>query len=192
MAGRDEVRAPDRYAPRNRAAYGPRGWWPEHARADGLLGSGQRLRHGWQARLFHPLCWLLSACTETSDAIRTPSGSEAGGGGGAAVTVDASVTGQPDAPDATAPDPLDASSAASPDAEPEVSCCTPSPTPDCCMVYGGRRPAGSSDSSCGEICDRMPLPNAAWQLGTDAYGCPIWIEPERTNDCCGCPLDGGP
>ena len=75
---------------------------------------------------------------------------------------------------------------ASPDAADAASfCCTPSPQPECCMVYGGRR---LSPDSCGFVCDGMPPPNAGWQLGSDSYGCPVWIEPPPVpNDCCGCP-----
>ena len=82
---------------------------------------------------------------------------------------------------------LDASDA---DASDGSACCAPSPEPGCCMRFGGYN--GNNPSNCGGvICDNMPLPSAPWQLGVDDHGCPIWIAPEETNDCCGCPADGG-
>jgi len=53
------------------------------------------------------------------------------------------------------------------------------------MVYGGRRPLDGSE--CSVVCDGMPLPDADWQLATDANGCPVWVEPTQTTGCCGCP-----
>lgn len=62
-----------------------------------------------------------------------------------------------------------------------VECCTPSEEPDCCMNYGGANIDG-----CYTLCDGMPL-GGDWQLGVDKYGCPKWIEPPVSDNCCGCP-----
>lgn len=63
-----------------------------------------------------------------------------------------------------------------------VACCPISDEPDCCMDYGGADRYG-----CGTWCDGMPLPSEQWTKSVDPYGCPIWVEPTRSNDCCGCP-----
>jgi len=76
-------------------------------------------------------------------------------------------------------------------------CCPPSPEPDCCMSYGG----ATKERSCLTACDGMPSPNnPRWSVGFDAADCPVWNEPPRSADCCGCPVvldagagsDGGP
>lgn len=61
-----------------------------------------------------------------------------------------------------------------------IACCPMSDEPGCCMHYGG-----ANFSGCYEACDGMPWPNAAWTRGEDKYGCPMWIEPPRTDDICG-------
>jgi hypothetical protein len=140
------------------------------------------------------LCCAVLSCSEDRTILTAPSAGSggsggvsgsgnsasagAGGGGAAGVAGGGGSTG----------DERDASADASPDAADAASlCCEPSPQPECCMVYGGRRSGG-----CDVVCDGMPLPNAGWQLGADSYGCAVWIEPPRTNDCCGCaPPDSG-
>jgi hypothetical protein len=64
-------------------------------------------------------------------------------------------------------------------------CCPIDPQPDCCMRYGG----SPFDGFCGTTCDGMPYPNdPRWKIGSDAQGCPMWIEPEVIgSECCGCP-----
>jgi hypothetical protein len=95
-------------------------------------------------------------------------------------------------PDASSVDELDASAEAADTGDADASnivCCEPSPEPACCMDFGGHRAVGST---CGNTaCDGMAPPEASWQLGTDQYGCAVWIEPEDAVDCCGCPGDGG-
>lgn len=63
-------------------------------------------------------------------------------------------------------------------------CCAIADRPSCCMMYGGAKYEGGN---CGATCDGMPPPSAAWTVDLDAYGCPHWIEPERSDVCCGCP-----
>jgi hypothetical protein len=71
----------------------------------------------------------------------------------------------------------------------ESQCCPISPAPACCMEYGGSR----SRSSCGMVCDGMPWPSPAWRIEQDESGCPHWIEPEPSSECCGCvPPDARP
>ena len=139
------------------------------------------------------LCSTVLACSEDKTILTPPSagsggasgvsgsgnsGTGGGGGGGSAGAAGASGA------SGSTGDERDASTDA---ADAALLCCEPSPEPECCMVYGGRRASG-----CGVVCDGMPLPNAGWQLGSDSYGCPVWIEPPRTNDCCGCaPPDSG-
>lgn len=142
------------------------------------------------------LLWsAVLACSEDKTILTAPGAGSGGSGGvsggagsGGAGSGGAGSGGAAGASGSTAE--RDASTDASTDASDASSlCCEPSPEPECCMVYGGRR---STSESCGVICDGIPLPNAGWQLGTDSYGCPVWIEPPRTNDCCGCaPPDSG-
>jgi hypothetical protein len=135
---------------------------------------------------------LLLACTE-DEVTRRPPSSQAGTGGGAVGGSGNDALDGGREPDASSIDPLDASPDAADAADANASgvvCCEPSPEPDCCMDYGGHRLAGSS--VCGNTaCDGMAPPDANWQLGTDEYGCAVWIEPEDVVDCCGCPADGG-
>jgi len=137
-------------------------------------------------------CCTVMACSEAS-VVATPAGAGRGGSGGVSGSGGSGGSGSGGSAGAAAgssgaggsADPLDASTDAA-DAMP--FCCTPSPQPDCCMYYGGTR---RSDDSCGIICDNMPLPSAPWQLGVDPNGCPVWIEPPQTNQCCGCPPEDG-
>lgn len=73
--------------------------------------------------------------------------------------------------------------AADGDTDGGAQCCPISPKPDCCMDYGGSR---LIRGSCGRYCDGMPWPDAPWRIEYDIYGCPRWVEPEKTNGCCGC------
>jgi hypothetical protein len=66
-------------------------------------------------------------------------------------------------------------------------CCEPSPTPDCCMKYGGT----ASGVACGLSCDGMPPPDdPGWNIMIDSHGCTSWTEPREGTfkGCCGCPL----
>jgi hypothetical protein len=139
------------------------------------------------------VCTISSACTDSDTVnIVVRDGRDPGHGGDALdasglnpAVVDSSL---PNAMTDVSAGRLDASADA--DASDGSACCPPSPQPDCCMVYGGHD--GNDPSKCGVvICDNMPLPSAPWQLGVDDHGCPRWIEPEATNECCGCPADGG-
>lgn len=63
-----------------------------------------------------------------------------------------------------------------------MKCCPISDEPDCCMDYGG-----SNIDGCGRVCDGMPWPSEpGWHKDVDALGCPIWVAPPQTNNCCGC------
>ena len=149
-----------------------------------LVARQKKVTEVQHAALCVLLCCIALACSEDKTIVSPASagsggaggvfGSGGAGSGGAAAGASGASGSTGDERDAS-PDAADAASL----------CCEPSPQPECCMVYGGRR---NGSFSCGVICDGMPTPNAGWQLGTDSYGCPVWIEPPRTNDCCGCPL----
>ncbi|MEO8181590.1 MAG: hypothetical protein ABI895_22365 [Deltaproteobacteria bacterium] len=136
------------------------------------------------------VCCTVMACSEASIVATPPSAGSGGSGGvsGNSGSGSAGAAAGSSGAGGGRAEQLDASTDAV-DAMP--FCCTPSPQPDCCMFYGGRR-RGDDTFACGPICDGIPLPNAAWQLGVDGDGCPVWIEPPQTNQCCGCaPEDGG-
>jgi hypothetical protein len=71
-----------------------------------------------------------------------------------------------------------------------ILCCTPSPTPACCMRFGGTR---FQNGGCAFACDGMPWPgDPAWQLVSDKNGCATWSSRGATGGCCGQAIqDGG-
>jgi hypothetical protein len=59
-------------------------------------------------------------------------------------------------------------------------CCPPSPSPGCCMSFGGWAPF------CGTVCDGMPTPDTpGWKQLTDAHGCTYWQPPANATTTCG-------
>lgn len=62
-------------------------------------------------------------------------------------------------------------------------CCPMSDVPSCCMAYGGYT---YQQGICLLACDGMPAPDEGWTRGVDSHGCPIWVEPEKWTQCCGC------
>ena len=61
-------------------------------------------------------------------------------------------------------------------------CCPISPTPACCMQYGGTR----ERFGCGTTCDGMPWPSyPGWERRIDANGCPYWWTPPDAPRGCG-------
>lgn len=73
------------------------------------------------------------------------------------------------------------------------ACCTPDPTPGCCMHYGGW---ADQSWECAAVCDGMPQPNdPGWVLTKDAHGCSVWTNPKPNGGpgTCGAatPIDAG-
>jgi hypothetical protein len=159
-----------------------------------------RLNRTWNSKAtLHRIAWLAAcvlacaSCTRSRDARdggAAHGGSEAGNGGSGGKG-GTGGTGESGAPGPSGgkggQGPIAGGTPGSVTPVKGGYCCTPSPQPGCCMVYGGFT---TDKSGCGDACDGMPLPSDAWKLETEEHGCKYWVEPREWIDCCGCQPDG--
>jgi hypothetical protein len=157
-----------------------------------------RPNRSWDSNATQRIAWLAACvlacaaagCTRSRDANdggAAHGGSEAGKDGGASTGGgESGVPGASGGKGGQGPAGAGAGAGGAPGSVTPVEggyCCTPSPKPNCCMIYGGFT---TSKQGCGEACDGMPMPGEAWTLGTDEHGCKQWVEPREWTDCCGC------